>query len=119
MTCNHSFRTNNPHKILRSLFVEQCKVNPAPKKQDDFITLRSRELFTVAGIGISDSAKYNIITKLCLSGLLSLHTDPNHKQAVRYSLTAQGMRCQQCYRYQEGIEPAPVDFKCGPATTDN
>ena len=118
MTCNHSFRTNNPHKMLRALFNEQCRADPAPQKQDDFVTMRSREIFTAASLSISDSAKYNILTKLCISGLVSIHTDPNHKQAVRYSLTLQGMQCQQCYRYQEGIEPTPKDFKCGSVSID-
>lgn len=118
MTCNHRFRTNNPHKVLRALFNEQCKVEPAPQQRDDFVTLRSRELFTAAGLPISDSAKYNILTKLCVSGLLSVHSDPDHKQAVRYSITLQGMQCQQCYRYQDGIEAKPKNFRCGAVSVD-
>ncbi len=118
MTCKHSFRTNNPHKILRAVYVEQRNANPNPTAAGDFVSLRSRDLFNAAGLGISDTAKYSILTKLCLSGLLSVHGDPNHKQALRYSLTLQGLQCLRCYRYQEAIEPAPEDFRCGSVTTD-
>lgn len=118
MTCNHSFRTNNPHKILRAVYVEQQKANANPKAASDFVTMRSRDLFNAAGLVISDTAKYNILTKLCTSGLLSVYTDQNHKQAYRYSLTPQGIQCLRCYRYQEAIEPTPENFRCGSVTTD-
>lgn len=113
MTCIKSFRTNNPHKILRALFNEQRKVDSNPQEDADFVKLRSTELFAAAGIPITNTAKYSIVTKLTVGGLLSVHSDPNHKQAMRYALTPQGMRCQQCHSYQEGIEPMPKGFRCG------
>ncbi len=118
MACNHSFRTNNPLKILRAVVNEQHKINPVPAKDAEFVRLKSREIFNLANLGISDTAKYSILTKLAISGQLSVHSNPEHKQSIRYSVTQQGLHCYKCHRYQEGIEPAPENFKCGAVPMD-
>ncbi len=118
MTCNHSFRTNNPLKILRAIYNEQCKVNAAPEEESDFLRFKSREVFNIANVDISDTAKYSILTKLAVGGQLSIHSNPEHKQGYRYSITPQGLHCYKCHRYQEGIESAPENFKCGALPMD-
>lgn len=118
MKCNQAFRTANPHRILRSIYRQQMVAHSEPAASEDFIRLKSREVFNLAGLGLSHTALYSILTKLAVTGQLSVHSDPEHKQGYKYSITQQGMRCCKCQGYQEGFEPIPVDFICGPVALD-
>ena len=114
MTCTHSFRTVNPQKILRAVYIEQMKTHPNPTQDDDFLRLKSRDIFLIAGLNLSHAALYSILTKLTESGLFSVHQNPDHAQGFVYSITTQGMRCCKCKAYQDGYEPSPPGFSCGP-----
>ncbi len=114
MTCTHSFRTVSPQRILRGIFIEQLKKHPNPVQDDDFLRLKSRDIFRIAGLDLSHAALYSILTKLAESGLFSVHRNPDHAQGFVYSITAQGMRCCKCKAYQDGYEPLPPGFSCGP-----
>ena len=114
MTCTHSFRTVNPQRMLRGVYIEQMKTHPNPLLDSDFLKLRSRDVFRIAGLDLSHAALYSILTKLTESGLLSVHRNPDHAQGFVYSITAQGMRCCKCRAYQDGYEPLPPGFSCGP-----
>ena len=114
MTCTHSFRTVSPQKILRGVYIEQMKMHRNPLHDEDFLRLKSRDIFRIAGLELSHAALYSILTKLTESGLFSVHQNPNHAQGFVYSITAQGMRCCRCKAYQDGFKPLPPGFSCGP-----
>lgn len=114
MKCTHTFRTISPQKMLRGVYIEQMKANPAPLQDDDFLRLKSRDIFRIAGLDLSHAALYVILTKLTENGLFTVHQNPDHSQGFVYSITAQGMRCCKCKAYQDGFEPFPPGFSCGP-----
>lgn len=114
MTCSHEFRTFNPHRVLKSVYAAQTNVNPSPAQDEDFLRLKSREIIGISNLGISDTAVYSILTKLAVHGLLNVFSNPDHEQGFVYSISHQGMRCCRCKYYQEGFEPAPAGFVCGP-----
>lgn len=114
MTCSHKFRTFNPHRVLKSVYAAQVKVNPSPVNDHQFLRLTSRDIIRMSNLDISDTSIYSILTKLTFSSLLSVHQNPDHEQGYVYSITTQGMHCCKCKHYQEGFEPAPAGFVCGP-----
>ena len=118
MKCNQAFRTDNPLRVLRSVYKEQRKRNSDPADQEDFIRLKSREIFNLAGLSLSETALYSILTKLAIAGHLEVHANPDHSQGIMYSITSQGIHCCLCHRYQQGFDPIPVDFKCGSIALD-
>ncbi len=118
MKCIPAFRTDNPHRVLRCMYRQQMLSNRAPRDDADFIRLKSRDIFRFANLGLSDTALYSVLTKLVLAEHLSVHSNPEHQQGFKYSITPKGIHCCKCQSYQEGFEPTPIDFKCGSAALD-
>ncbi len=114
MTCSHRFKTTSPHRVLKSIYAAQMKANPLPIHESEFVRLKSRAIIQKSNLRISDTAIYSILTKLTFENLISVHSNPDHKQGYSYSITTQGMHCYKCKHYQEGLEPAPAGFVCGP-----